>query len=171
MTYEPPQDLEAVLLDIIDPLDLDQVPSGYLYERGGEPPIFDWLQGDPAEPLNQSVPFTYATTLKFLRRMDISTTNVDIPDATAWDNAVASAFPNTSAVPLAIGLTAHRYHRIDPTALEDDLYSWSNDQLHDVPNRPRSPKMTDEPERTSGVRRSKKHTSGVGRTTRTHLMC
>ena len=37
--YEPPQDLEAVLLDIIDPLDLNQVPSGYLYERGGEPPM------------------------------------------------------------------------------------------------------------------------------------
>ena len=38
VTYEPPQDLEAVLLDIIEPLDLAEVPSGYLYERGGEPP-------------------------------------------------------------------------------------------------------------------------------------
>ena len=39
VTYEPPQDLEAVLLDIIEPLDLAQVPSGYLYERGGAPPV------------------------------------------------------------------------------------------------------------------------------------
>ena len=35
ITYESPQDLEPVLLDILDPLDLEQVPSGYLYERIG----------------------------------------------------------------------------------------------------------------------------------------
>ena len=38
VAYEPPQNLGPVLLHILDPLDLEQVPSGFLYDRIGELP-------------------------------------------------------------------------------------------------------------------------------------
>lgn len=60
-----------------------------------------------------------------------------LPDPqTAYLNSAASA---DEGLPIPCAIIAYNYHRIDPDAFQDGLFSVQNDQVHDVPNRPRNP--------------------------------
>jgi hypothetical protein len=45
----------------------------------------------------------------------------------------------TESQPIPFAILSYNYHQIEPSAFNDNLLTVSNEQLYDVPNRPRSP--------------------------------
>ena len=88
---DPTADIDHVL----SPLDLDQVPSGFLYDRIGEARQLLALDGQALTDTNYTIPLTYAISSDYLRHMDVSTDNVDLAPLDPWLPAmVADTFPN-----------------------------------------------------------------------------
>ena len=136
-------DLDQMLQDVIAPLDLQQVPSGYLYDRIGELPFLDALDGQTPGEANSNAARSHELFYQYLRAMDVSANNVDLPAMTAYAAARNDAQVNTQAQPLALAYTLHEYHRIRDDALDLNLLYVANDQLHDAANRPQSPYAAD----------------------------
>lgn len=60
-----------------------------------------------------------------------------LPDPQSAYLNISNSVVESSPIPFAI--LAYDYHLIDPEAFNDGLLSVQNDQLYDVPNRPRNP--------------------------------
>ena len=134
--HQPAPDYEQQVAQILAPLDLGQVPGGYLHDRAGLPPVVELLDGGALDSSNVMLSELYGITLAALGTMSVDPNNVRPPDEAAWDQAVDAA---TVAGPVELSVTALTYGRMRPDAVDLNLFDIINDQLHDVPNRPGSP--------------------------------
>ena len=95
VTSQPMPNADSLITDVLSPLDLTQVPSGFLYDRIGEARQLLALDGQALTDTNYTIPLTYAISSDYLRHMDVSTDNVDLAPLDPWLPAmVADTFPN-----------------------------------------------------------------------------
>jgi len=126
--------------EIFGNVDLTQVPSGILYERGFPFIAIEAFTGK----LEDS---TSGNSMAFgLAYASITTMVVDsamvLPNPTDYMSVFETITPNSSVIPV---LGMHQvYHILDSTALDDSLFTLVDSNLVDVPGRPRSPYIQNE---------------------------
>ena len=90
VTSQPMPNADSLIADVLSPLDLDQVPSGFLYDRIGEARQLLALDGQALTDTNYTIPLTYAISSGYLRHMDVSTNNVNLASSDPWLQATAA---------------------------------------------------------------------------------
>ena len=72
-THLPAPDYEQQVAQILAPLDLSQVPGGYLHDKAGLPPVVQLLDGGPLDSSNVMLSELYGITLAALDAMSAET--------------------------------------------------------------------------------------------------
>ena len=114
INYQPAPDYEQQVGQILAPLDLSQVPGGYLHDKAGLPPIVEQFDGGALDSSNVMYTGVYDITLSALRAMSVSNSNPKLPDPLIWQQAMATANADD---PIAISLAALTYGRMREDAI------------------------------------------------------
>ncbi len=146
-SYLSAQDVQIIQSDssfreqidyVLDPLDLTQLSTQYLYEH--TVPVFPLHRFDGTE-LHDTTLLDYSSFDFFyhmLRDMALSTDTLPAPQLY---HALADSLESTDTIPIALVL--HQYERFREDAVSANLLTVSNGQLQDVPGRPESPYLRD----------------------------
>ncbi len=146
-SYLSAQDVQIIQSDssfreqidyVLDPLDLTQLSTHYLYEH--TVPVFPLHRFDGTE-LHDTTLLDYSSFDLFYHMLRDMALGTDTLPAPQLYRSVADSLESTDTIPIALVL--HQYERFREDAVSANLLTVSNGQLQDVPGRPESPYLRD----------------------------
>lgn len=133
--------VQKLLQYIMQPLDKNQIPTGFLEEYGC--PMLPMATFNGTLTDSNRIDMNLWRTLYFqLQTGWTRTSSNPLPAITTVNTAIQNASGSTVLIPLLIG----SYNTVKSTAFSSNLlsYNGSTRQVHDVPNRPQSPYNTND---------------------------
>ena len=124
------------LLDYFENLDVNQVSTGILKERGF--PVFDMdvYNGQTLTNDNRVDANNFGWLYLQLMLGNVNT-NATLPDPQVYMNQYSKLYSGSGSIPIAV--LNYQYNYIKSDALSDNLVYVSNDKMYDTPNRTSSP--------------------------------
>ena len=143
--YDPATDATDIAYQnrmsaIFENVDLTQVPSGILYERGFPFIAIEAFTGKLADSTSGNS-MAFGLAYASITTMIVDSTMV-LPNPIDYTAVFDAVTPNSSVIPI---LGMHQvYHSLDTAALDDSLFILVDSNLVDVPGRSRSPYIQNE---------------------------
>jgi hypothetical protein len=126
---------ESPMQHVMEHIDFSEVTSGFLWDVSPQLIDLEKLDGQSIDDSNRMTINTYGTA--YATVMGSCLDEMLLPPAPdGYMNAVDNA-SLTASIPITVA--AFHYHKMLSSGLDDGLFTYDGDQLHDVPNRPTNP--------------------------------